>query len=141
ELVKAEGARCSEGQHNAQEKADIAHPGGQESLVGRVHVGHFLEVVADEQVGTQTHQLPENKEEEEVVGQYQAQHAERKEGEDRVITLVTDVAVHIAGGVNMHQQADEGDDDQHHRRQLIHLEAQVQTQVAVDGPVKFEGHA
>ncbi|MBA7578766.1 hypothetical protein ES708_20631 [subsurface metagenome] len=39
--------------------------------------------------------------------------------------MVTRVAVHITLGINLHHQADYNNDNEHHRRQGIHHQPQV----------------
>ena len=77
-----------EDQHDAQAEAEVADAVDDECLLGGVGRRAALEVVADQQVGAETDRLPEDEEEQEVVGQHQHQHREDEErqvGEEAVV--------------------------------------------------------
>ena len=77
----------------------------------------------DQQVRDQTHGFPAKEQLQEVIAHDEHQHGEGEErdvGEEAVIAFVI---LHIADGIDMHHQRDEGDDAHHHRRQAVNQEA------------------
>src|SRR5690606_10701299 len=114
--------------------ADVADAGGQKRLVGGTHVVQIFVPVADEQERAQTDQLPENEQEQQIVGQHQPQHAEREQRQHAVVALVAHVALHVLQREDVHHEADQRDDHQHHRADAAHFPPHAEHQVPVDGP-------
>ena len=80
---------------------------------------------ADEQVGHQSHRLPAEEQLQEIVRHHQHQH---REGEQRDVAekpLVTGIVVHVADGVDVHHERNEGDHAPSSRRQRVDQEADL----------------
>ena len=78
----------NEEENHARHQKHIAHAGGEEGLeasLGRCDLFgvriFFVVPEADEQVRTQTHDLPENEEHKQIVGHHQPQHACAEQGD------------------------------------------------------------
>jgi hypothetical protein len=110
---------------DAEQEAEVAHAVDQE----RLHVGEDragpLEPEADQQVRHQAHRFPAEEQLQEVVAHHQHQHAEGEQRDVAEEALVARVLGHVADGVDVHQQRDEGHHDHHHRGQLVDHEADV----------------
>ncbi len=125
---------------DAENETEIPHPVHQEGLHVGVDGALALEVEADEQVGDQAHRLPAEEELEEVVGHHQHQHGEGEQGDVAEEALVALVVGHVADGVDVHHERDEGHHRDHHGREIVHQEADLHLQAihhhpAVDGIV------
>ena len=70
------GVRVEEGPEHRQtnHEEDVAHTGGQKRLLGRISSAGAFVVEADEQVGTQSHQFPEDEQPEERIGEHHTEH-------------------------------------------------------------------
>ena len=65
--------------HDRDAEAKIANPVDDKGLLGGVIGGSALVVVADEQIRAETDRLPEDEQQQEVVGQHQHEHGENEE--------------------------------------------------------------
>ena len=75
---------------------------------------------SDEQVARDAHELPEDEHLEEVRRGDEPEHAEteqRKQGEESAHRAVLS---HVAQTVDVHHEADERDDHEHHHRERVH---------------------
>ena len=63
-------------------------------------------VKTDQGVGAETHDLPEDKDGEEVIREDEPQHGRCKEGEEDKESSPSGVGGHIVGGEDMDQQGD-----------------------------------
>ena len=93
-------------EHDAEAEAEVADAVDDERLLGGVVGRAAPEVEADQQVGAEADRLPEDEEQEEVVGQHQHQHREDEERQVGEEAVVAAVAVHVADGVDVDQEAD-----------------------------------
>jgi hypothetical protein len=97
-IEETDRAGQGEDEHDAEHDAPVADAVGDESLLRRVARLLTVDVVADEQVGTQSHAFPADEHQQEIVGQHQRQHHEHEQvqiGEEAVEALI---AVHVADG-------------------------------------------
>ena len=94
-----------------------------------------MEPEPDQQVGAQPHAFPEDKHEEDVVGQHQSQHAGCEQRHAGVVAEIAGVAFHVALRVNLHHQADEGYDHDHHGRECVYQDADMDIEVAEHHPL------
>ena len=99
---------------DTNQEEHIGEAGHDECLL-RGGDGRLQRIVeADEQVGADTHELPEHVHLEDVRGEHQAQHRHREETQERIVALEALLTVHIAERVDMNHQRHRGDDDEHH---------------------------
>src|SRR5439155_552201 len=80
------------------------------------------------------HALPAHEHEQEVVGQHQREHREHEQVEVQEEPAERGIVRHVAGGVDVDQEADPGHDQRHHRRQRIQHERDVGPEVADPEP-------
>ena len=90
-------------------------------------------IEADEQVGANTHKLPEEIHLEDVGSHYQSEHTHGEERQKSIETLeaflvaflliVLVTLSHVAQAVDMHHQTDRCDDDEHHHTDGSQAEA------------------
>jgi hypothetical protein len=98
-------------------------------LATRVGGKLLLEPETDQQVRAQTHTLPADKHHQEVVAQYQQQHRTHKQVQIGEVALVTRILRHVADRVDMDPETNKGHHKQHHRRQRVEEEAELDIQI------------
>ena len=111
---------------DAEQEAEVAHAVDQEGLEVGEDRRRPRVPEADQQVGHQAHRLPAEEQLQEVVAHHQHQH---REGEQRDVAeeaLVARVVGHVADGVDVHHQRDEGHHHHHQRRQAVDQEADLE---------------
>ena len=118
-------------QQHADDEAGIAHAIDDECLLARVAGRLLVEVEADQQVAAQSHAFPADEQQHVVVRQHQHQHEEDEQIEVAEEAVVAVVVRHVAGGVDVDQETDAGDDQDHHRAERIEQEAPVHWNVAI----------
>ena len=120
--------------HDAEHETEIADAGDDEGLDGRRVRRRPLIPEADQQVGAETHPLPAEEELHEIVGRDQHQHAEGEQAEIAHEARDRGIAVHVADGIDMDHGRDGGDDDQHHRGQLVDADRPMRLEAARQEP-------
>jgi hypothetical protein len=84
-----------------------------------------VEIETDQQIRTQAHAFPADEHQHIVVGQDQRQHGEHEEVEISEEAVVAAFMRHVAGGVNVDQHADAGDEQQPDAGKRIEQEAGI----------------
>ena len=112
-------SKGGEDQKHRDHVSEIADAVGDEGLLRRVASLLPANVVANQQVRAETDSLPTHKEQEQVVGQHQRQHHEHEEVEIGEEAVVARVSVHVAGGIDVNQQTDAGDEENVDSRERI----------------------
>ena len=79
---------------------------------------------ADQQVGGEADDLPTHEEQQEAVGDDDAEHGSGEESEEAEEAGEVFVVGHVADAVDEDQQADEGDHDQHDGGQWVEQPAE-----------------
>ena len=137
--IEGEGAGDAPEHEDADHESEVADAVAEEGLLGGIRGGVLLIPVADEQIGTETDQFPEDEGHDEVVGQHDAGHREhekRKTGEVAGLRLVV---LHVGEREDVDQRADAGDDDHHAGGELVELDADLEVEVADGRPVEGSG--
>ena len=115
----------------AHEEHEAAERGHHERLDGGAPAGPPLGVVPDQEEGEDGRELPEHVEQQQVVGQHQAEHrgheGDEHAGEARDARLVV---VEVPRAVGQHERADAEHDQRHHPLEGAHRERQVQADAA-----------
>jgi len=122
ELHATEG---EENRQQAEEKAEVADAVDDEGLLARVTRRLLGDVVADQQVRAEPDPLPADEHHCVGVAQHQHQHEGGEQihvGEEAEVALV---AMHVAGSVNVDQEADTCDHENHHRGEWIEQKAKL----------------
>ncbi len=138
--LKIQRAERAEQQEHPQHEAEIADAVDDERLLARIRRGFLQEVETDEQVAAQAHAFPADEEQHEIGGENQNQHEEHEEiqvGEEAVVAAFVR---HVAGGVNVNQEADAGDDQHHHDGELVQLQVESRAEIPGDNPVEERLH-
>ena len=108
-----------------EQQAKVADPGGDEGLLGRRGRCGPLIPEADQQVRREPHHLPAHKQQQQAIGDQQAEHGPGKKREKAEKPGEVFVVVHIRHAVNENQQADEGHHDQHDCCQRVQHPSQL----------------
>ena len=122
-------------EHDGDGQPEIADAVDQERLFARVGGRGFLEPEADQQVGRQADPFPAHVKEQVVVRQHQRQHHQDEEVEVGEEAREAGIVVHIAGGIDVDQEADAGDDQRHGDRELVEQQRDVDLEIAGDHPL------
>jgi hypothetical protein len=124
ELGELKGAEDHEGGEDGEQEAPVADSVDDEGLHARSRTPVLLEIEADQQVGAETHTFPTDEEDRQVGAQHQHQHREHEEVEVGEVARVRPVrlVVHVTDRVDVDQEANEGDERHHQRRDRIELE-------------------
>jgi hypothetical protein len=124
---------------HADQESEVADAGGDEGFL-RGGGGFGLGVPeADEEVRGEADDLPAHEEEEQAVGDDDAEHGsgeERQETEEAGEVLVV---LHVADAVDEDKQADEGDHDQHDRGERVEHPAELEPFIAELEPAEVAG--
>ena len=92
-LVEAEGAEVGDHQEHREQKAEVADAVKDERFLAGVRSRLTQVVKADQQVGGESHALPADEQEQEVLRQHQRQHEEHEQVE---VGEVAPVSVFVA---------------------------------------------
>jgi hypothetical protein len=111
-----QGAEVGEQQEQADRHRRIADARDQERFERGAGVRRIAIPETDQQVAAQSHALPTEVEQQQVVGQHQHQHGGDKEVHRGEEARVVGVAGHVFRRVEMDQEADEGNDERHQKR-------------------------
>ena len=126
---------------DTDEEAQVGEARHDERFLRSGDGGRLGIVETDEQVRRYAHQLPEEVHLEDVRGHYQAQHGHGEERQEGVVALEAPFTLHVAEGVDVYHQADGRDDDEHHHRDGVEQDTQVDAQVLGEGqPAEVVGH-
>ena len=118
---------------DAYQEAQVGEARHDEGLLRGGH-GLLLRIVeADQQVGADAHQLPEEVHLEDVGRHDQPDHAHREERQKGIVTLEAPLALHVAQRVDVDHQRHRGDHHEHHHRDRVEQNAQVDVQRTADG--------
>src|SRR5207244_11433578 len=82
------------------------------------------EPMADEHVGSEPDQLPENEQHHEVVREHDPEHGEHEKGQRCEVARLANVVPHVAERINVDEQPDSGHEHQHHFAQVVENEAE-----------------
>ena len=109
---KVYGAKYPVSQHDADEEAEVPHPVDDKGLLRGI--GSFLgmKIVSNEHVGAKADQLPENENQDQVVGQGNTQHGEHEDGQTSKITCLPGIVGHVTEAKYVNQETNEGYDEE-----------------------------
>ena len=110
---------------HTEDESGVADAVDDESFVGGIASGLAMKIKTYEQIRTQAYAFPANEHEHVVVGENQRQHGEHEEVEVSEETVVAAFMGHVAGGVNVDQHADAGDEEQPDAGERVEKESGV----------------
>ncbi len=125
------GAEDLEGEEDRQEEAEVADAVDDERLLPCRGAPVLLEVEADQQVAAQPDALPADEQDDQVGPEDERQHGEHEQvqvGEVPRIRALA-LAVHVPHRVDVDQEPHERHEEQHHRRQRIQPQREVDREV------------
>ena len=136
-----EAADGEEQDDDADHQADVAGAGGEERLergggCWRLS-SHQCPMSANEQRPTPS-QPSEHLQR--VVGDDEREHRRGEQAEHRVVVRVADVVLEVRGAVDVHEQRDQRDDEEHHHREAVHADADAELDAAVLPPGEVVHH-
>ncbi len=117
--LEVEGAEGDEDQEDPDQEAGVTDPVDDEGLLAGVGGALLLEPEPDEEVGAQPHALPAHEEHHVVGAQDQREHGEHEQVQVRHVPRVAGVVTHVPDRVDVDQEADEGDDQDHDRGERV----------------------
>ena len=124
-VIEKQRAGLREEPDDAEEKEDIADARGEEGFFrGRGGRG-LLIPEADEQIRGEADDLPAHEEQQQAVGDDDAEHGSGKEREEAEEAGEVFVVGHVADGVDEDEQADEGDHHEHDGGERIEHPAEI----------------
>ncbi len=106
-IIKQQRARLSVEPHHSQQQAKVPHPRGKERLFCRCSRRRPFIPEPNQQVRRQPHNLPTHKQQQQAVGDQQAEHRPGKQREEAEKPREVFVVVHIGRAVNKNQQPHE----------------------------------
>src|SRR5205085_5546584 len=129
-------------EHDAEHHAPIAHAVGDERFLCRIARFFPIDVVTDEQVRAEADALPADEHQQQVVRQHERQHHEHEEVQIGEEAIEAAVAVHVADGEDVYQEADERDEAGIDAAQPIHAKSEVRAETTDLNPrpkgIKFD---
>ena len=134
DVGEVERAEVRDEEEHREQEAEVADAVDDEGFLAGVGGGVLLEVEADEQVGGEADALPADEEQQEAGGEHQHQHEEHEEvevGEEAPVALLVR---HVAGGVEVDEEADAGDDAEHDEREVVDGEGEVDLEAGDGDP-------
>ena len=123
---------------HAEEEAEVADAGGDEGFFGGGGGAGLCVPEADEEVGGEADDLPAHEEQEQAVGDDDAEHGPGEEREEAEEAGEVFVVRHVADAVDEDEQADEGDHDEHDGGEGIEHPAELEPFVAELEPAEVE---
>ena len=106
--------------HDTQQEEAVGKAGENECLLGCAHGAWLVIPETDEQVTRNAHKFPEDEHLEKVCGDDEAEHAKAEQRKQRKETPGGAVFAHVADAVDVHHEADERDDHEHHHGERIY---------------------
>ncbi len=134
DLRVVQRAEIHEDQKDRQEEAGVADPVDHEGLGRRLGRRHLVVVVADEQVGAEPDALPSDEEDDIVVPHHQQEHRDHEEVHVGEEAREAFLPVHVPDRIQMDQEADPRDDQQHDAGERIDQEGEVDREIAAEDP-------
>ena len=126
EALVQEGPAVEEKIEDGKKEAEVPDTGDQKGFLCRSGGSGSVVPEANEQVGTQPHQLPHNVQLDYVARYDQSNHGRGEQGHEGEVPDVAGVSLHVAVGVDLDHEADACYDHQHYGGERVHHEAHAQ---------------
>ena len=117
--VEIQGPEGDEGEHHSEDETGVPDPVHDERLLPRRRRRRPLEPEPDQQVGAEPDPLPTDEHDQHVRPENQVQHEEREQVQVGEEPAETGVVAHVAERVDVDQQADAGDHQDHQHRERV----------------------
>ena len=132
DAVEAEGFGGGPEQEDADHEPEVADAVSQESFLGRFGSAVFGIPMADQNVGADPDQFPEDEHHGEVVGINDAGHGEEEERQPGEVAGLAFIILHVAQREDVDQQTDGGDHDHHAFAEGVQLQRDVEAEGVAD---------
>ena len=120
DVEHVEGLTGGEEQHDhAEHEADVAHAVGPERLERGVGVGLLLPPMADQHERTHADELPTDQHLQRRGAHDVEEHRPREHAQEGVVVGEADVALEVLLRIDVHQERDDRDRHEHHRREAV----------------------
>jgi hypothetical protein len=120
-------------EYDPGEQRQPAPAGDQQRLQRRRPRRRALVVEADEQVRAETRQLPEDEQQEQVVGKHEPQHRGHKQQGEGLEATAVRTSRQVAIGVHEHERPDARDEQGEQQAQAVQGERQIEAQAGHPG--------
>ena len=135
--VEVEGAEEGEDPEHPEKEPEVPDAVDDEGLLAGVGGVLALVVVPDQEVGAEAHAFPPHEQQQEVLGEDEGQHREHEEIEICEVPRVARLGLvvpHVADGIHVDPEADEGHEGRHQRGQGIEAHREVRGKVPGGDP-------
>ena len=124
DVSKIESAERVERQEYAEDEAPVADAVHDERLLAGVRRALLLVPIPNQQIRTQAHAFPPDKHREERAAEHEREHekAEQIQVAEKSRVRAARLVHHVRGRVHVDEEADSGDDQNHHPRKRIEPE-------------------
>ena len=129
DLQKIQRPNRPEDHEHGQQQPEVADPVHDERLLTGSRLGLVVEPEPDEEVAAETHAFPPDEQDRKVGAEHQHQHEEDKQVQVGEIAWVRSVLTHVSHAEHVDQGTDTGHYHEHHGRQLVDLERQIDLQL------------
>jgi hypothetical protein len=121
-LSELKGAEVVDDEKHAENKSEIPYSINDERLLPGLRGRVLFEPEPDKEIGTEPHTLPADEEQKIAVAEHQQEHGEHEQIQEEEIAGESIVIVHVSRAVDVDEETNTGDDQDHHRGQGIEQE-------------------
>ena len=121
-FLDVQGAELGEQQEQADGHGRIADPGNDEGLARGITVVRIVVPEPDQQVAAQSDAFPAQIQQEQIIAEHEQQHGEDEQVHVAEKAAEVRVVGHVAGGIDVDQEANPGNDQNHHQREAVEIE-------------------
>ena len=137
DIVEVDRSGENPDEENPDHETEVTDAVGEKGFFRGVGSRGFIEPVADEEVGADPDEFPEDKHHREVVGEDDARHREHEKRERREVTRLALVVLHVTELEKMHEETDRSHDQHHAAAEAIKLEADREAEVLAGNGIVF----
>src|ERR1019366_6505046 len=134
DLVEVQRPEVDHDEEHGEREAEVANAVHDEGLVAGGGRALLDKVGADQQVTAETDAFPADEEDHVIRSQHQGQHEKHEQVEVREEAVVAFLVGHVAGGVDVDERTDAGDDHEHDHRELVDGEIPADVEFAALNP-------
>ena len=133
-VAEVERAERPEREQDADRESGVSQARGDEGFLAGGDGRLLQEPEANQQVAAQAHAFPPDEHHDQVRGQHQREHEEDEKVQVAEEAVVAALVRHVAGGIDVHQRADEGDHQQHDDSELVDLQRETDAEASGGEP-------
>ena len=137
-LIEIQRSKMFYQQEQCDQKSEIANAIDDERLLARRCRRIFREPEPDQQIRRQPHPLPANEHLQVITGQHQRQHEKHEQVQIAEEAVVAGIVPHVADRVDVNEESDASDHQQHDQRKLIEIKSKIRTEAGDADPVREE---